>query len=370
LRYEQVEGFEEENTVGRTYSSKEKLGALVYDVPRFCWAFRSRKGWMQMRNRADRVMQGPDRKGIACDWEYTRTLHICDVFPITASWLMRRALSDWPIAQKDRPDRVNDVRCCSNSATRLDEHHAPEVSFLIGHRGVERWPLLQEALRSIAAQQDVCFEVVIVEQDVEPVIRDHLPDWVRYIHTPCQPDRPYCRSWAFNVAAREARAPLLVLHDNDMLVPARYAAESHRLSQAGWEVISLKRFIFYVAEMRHTQPLTNEGIGRVESVLQNAKGGGSLAIRAATYEEIGGFDEDFVGWGGEDNEFWDRCMTRKVWAYGYLPIVHLWHPPQPGKRAADGMGSSTADLARQRRAIPPEERILNLKRQRTSAIES
>ena len=79
-------------------------------------------------------------------------------------------------------------------------------------------------------------------------------------------------------------------------------------------------------------------------VLENALGGGSIALSRRVYEEIGGFDEEFVGWGGEDNEFWDRCLTRRIYPFAYLPLIHLWHELQPGKRAMNGNGLLTAGL--------------------------
>ena len=40
--------------------------------------------------------------------------------------------------------------------------------------------------------------------------------------------------------------------------------------------------------------------------------GGTIALEREAYFEIGGYDECFVGWGGEDNEFFQRCQTTKV----------------------------------------------------------
>ncbi|HXH40006.1 MAG TPA: galactosyltransferase-related protein, partial [Thermoanaerobaculia bacterium] len=97
---------------------------------------------------------------------------------------------------------------------------------------------------------------------------------------------------------------------------------------------------------------------RSEEVIQNLHGG-SVAITRGAYAAIGGFDEDFVGWGGEDNDFWERAETLRATRFGYLPIVHLWHAPQPEKlQAADAPGVQRyVELAR----VPVQERIARLK---------
>ena len=60
-------------------------------------------------------------------------------------------------------------------------------------------------------------------------------------------DMPYSRSWAFNVGAETARGHLLIFHDNDMLVPQDYGREIADRHKEGYEVINLKRFIFYLS---------------------------------------------------------------------------------------------------------------------------
>lgn len=349
----------------RTFSPKEKLGAWIFDGPRFLRAWATPGGWRGMRNRADRLEPNPAGPGVRCDWEFTRSLHFCDVYPAAGGWLLRRALRTDPIRLQDAPDQVDPEQVCRNGAGAPAPPAVPDVSFLIGHRGRERLPHLQATLASIAAQTGVTFECVVVEQDAVPRVRAALPSWVKWVHTPAPPDLPYCRSWAFNVAARLARAPLLVCHDNDMLVPERYAFNLLAHFREGYEVVDLKRFVFYLGENSGSLRPALAGTGRlrVETVIQNLRGGGSVAVTREAFEAIGGFDEAFVGWGGEDNEFWDRCLTRKVWKFAYLPLIHLWHAPQPGKRYADGLGRDTGDLFHRRRALPPETRIANLRAQ-------
>jgi hypothetical protein len=68
-------------------------------------------------------------------------------------------------------------------------------------------------------------------------------------------------------------------------------------------------------------------------------------------------DEGFIGCGGEDNEFWERAQTLRVWPFGCLPLVHLWHPAQAGKYQAD---NPTLARYREQAAIDPLRRIAAL----------
>lgn len=313
---------------------RHRLGAIVYDWPRFLRATSGHGRWATFHNRDERLTIDPDSGGARCEWMFSSDLHIAGVFPSTGRRLMKRAFADWPIESASEP-RVSGT---------------PAVSFIIGHRGEARLPLLLETLGSIAAQRDVPVECIVVEQSETPGAE--LPSWVRRVHTPIESDAlPYNRSWAFNAGAEVAQSRLLVLHDNDILVPAAYASELVKRHAEGHEFIDLKRFLFYLDERK-----------QLERISQNLLGGSIAADRDA-YFAIGGFDESFVGWGGEDNEFHERAATRRTFAFGYLPFIHLWHAPQaekPGAQAAGG-AARYAELSR----IPPETRIRALRQKRS-----
>lgn len=305
-------------------------GALLYDAPRFERHVRGR--WELIRNRREEI--AVDGRAVRCEWQWSSTLHYCNVFPRSADRLMRRALAEWPVVRANEAPAVG----------------APDVSFVIGHRGTARLPLLLETVRSIAGQQGASVECIVVEQSVAPDARAALPAWVRYVHTPiASNDEPYGRSAAFNEGVRHARGRVLILHDNDMIVPAAYAAETVRQVNGGFEAVDLKRFVFY---------LTPDG-ARCEKVVQNVRGG-SVAITRDAYDAIGGFDESFAGWGGEDNDFWDRAETLRASRFGYLPMLHLWHEPQPEK--GDARAPALVRYHEELAHIPPAERISRLKR--------
>ncbi len=315
-----------------------------------------------MRNRNDDISVCAHGGGVRCECEHTRRLHLCAVFPITGSWLLRKSQKDHPIRLQSRPQHVSETLICQNESGAISE--SPQVSFLIGHKGKARLPHLLATLKSIAAQAEVSFECIVIEQNEEIQIKDALPDWAIYLHAPHEKSGAlYNRSRAFNDGARMARGDVLILHDNDMLVPMDYAVEACRKQQAGFEVAQLKRFVFYLNEVNSKQISDTGSMMKrtpCDYVIQNLCGGGSVAISRQVYWDIGGMDEDFIGWGGEDQEFWDRSLTRKVWEYGGLPIVHLWHAAQSGKRVVNGMGAHTADLTKARRALSPEARINRL----------
>lgn len=335
------------------YSLKQKIGVIIYDWLRYEKGLHSSAGvdgfhypWVEICNRNESLESAPKGPGVLCLWKWTSDLHAPKVFSSLGLRLMKRAFQDWPIELRDSPAfGKTDIR----------------ISFIIGHRGKERLRHLLATLKSIAAQRNVSFECIVVEQSLAREIGSLLPSWVRYIHTPLPyPDMPYCRSWAFNVGARAAKGNVLVLHDNDMLVPQDYALEIMKRHADGFEVMNLKRFIFYLSTFYSERIFSSNAITfdeAPETIVQNLEAGGSVAISKKAYFEVGGFDESFVGWGGEDNEFWERAQTRTVWPFAYLPLLHLWHTPQQAKIEQN---KTTAALLEERSRIPVKTRIEEL----------
>jgi hypothetical protein len=81
-----------------------------------------------------------------------------------------------------------------------------------------------------------------------------------------------------------------------------------------------------------------------------------IAVRSDAYWSVGGHDETFFGWGGEDLEFLSRMRTRRFSDGGLLPVVHLWHPPAANKASGD-RNRKVSDWIN---SIPAEQRIETL----------
>jgi hypothetical protein len=55
-------------------------------------------------------------------------------------------------------------------------------------------------------------------------------------------------------------------------------------------------------------------------------GGGLLVLTRAAWEAVGGYDEDFIGWGYEDSDFNLRLLRHSAWDRIPGRAWHLFHP--------------------------------------------
>jgi len=63
--------------------------------------------------------------------------------------------------------------------------------------------------------------------------------------------------------------------------------------------------------------------------------GGHFSIHRTDIEQVNGYDENFVGWGGEDEDLGIRLVKAGIFCRSGLPqlkVLHAWHPPQIANR--------------------------------------
>lgn len=311
-------------------------GVLVHDVPRYSKALSrgnnahrsAPEGWISLCNRNERLLQQPGEPGVVCDWTWGSSLHAPQILPSLGRRLMRVALDQWPIGF---------------AAEAMQQAGPPRVSFVIALGGEQRVPHLQMVLRSLFAQQGAACEIIVVDQTPEPQA-ERLPPGIVYKHLDkAHLQQGWYKSWAFNVGARLARADIVVFHDGDICVPLEYAQELVRcFSVSECAAASLQRLLFYLGPNDSDALLSGGGLHddcTPALIRQNWKGG-TIAVRRETFLRLGGFDEGFVDWGGEDDEFYDRCAEVGHCRSGYLPFLHVWHPPQPQRKVAENANIS------------------------------
>jgi GT2 family glycosyltransferase len=157
-------------------------------------------------------------------------------------------------------------------------------------------------------------ETIVVEQDRAPTL-EPAPAAPRRGHLFVANAGPFNKSWGFNVGARVARGAVLAFCDADLLV-GDSLDEALDLCARGYAVA--KPYVRMIDLDVDESRAIRDGRGAAASIDATRPGreavgervvlcGGLFAIRRDAFVHLGGFDERFVGWGGEDD-----AMTVKV----------------------------------------------------------
>jgi hypothetical protein len=194
-------------------------------------------------------------------------------------------------------------------------------------------PYLELCMRSLAQQQGVDFEVVLscLSNDRQTVeIPTGWPDRLTVVHTPDNrlDSVGWCTSKARNAGAMRCPREYLLFTDGDCMFPNTALAFVQERMNAG-------AFVRFAVANSLCEP---SQLHEILLELANPKsvpvcGGshGAVAVSRLVWEACGGYDEEFRGWGGDDQEFFERAIrhshrvTEDSEAAG-IWVLHLKHP--------------------------------------------
>lgn len=174
--------------------------------------------------------------------------------------------------------------------------------------------------------------------------RDKNLDWIKRFYKSFMPKAEVCigttndtlfnRSQAINLAAKQATKPIFVIADGDIFYdPAIIVNAVKLLKKANWVVpfqtvykisqFNSKRLLDADSRLPAKEELTDS---KVIHLSRHHVGMLNVISREKFYA-VNGFDERFLGWGGEDKAF--ACAVDTICGpYTRLEqeIYHLWHP--------------------------------------------
>lgn len=301
--------------------------------------------WRDLCNRHERLHAGSDPDSRVCEWVDSSFLTVTRFFPRVGSRLLARSIMDWP-------HRLVAVQKQSMSASK------PKISIILPVGGSDRLALFECVLASLLGQSCQELEIIVVEHDRVPIYERVCPSGIKYIFRQRDDDEPFNKSMLMNLGVDHAEARYVLLHDADIVLPATYVESILEKLESGWEAVQPIRFLFCLDQLGSDLFMQSGGNSipeHVDSVLQNFPGG-STALRKKTYWALGGHDETFQGWGGEDLEFVERLSTARLFQGAYCPAIHLWHPPSPKKANGDWNRTFLKNL--RRTAVKERIRVL------------
>jgi len=171
-------------------------------------------------------------------------------------------------------------------------------------------------------------ELILVEQgESETVCLDELekvtfPMKCKFVYK----SGLFNKSWGYNIGAKMAKYDNLLFIDNDIILSRQALEIGFKLSSFVEGVRFYDRlYALSEAETRNLEasldypPKTNR-ILRDFSVP-----GGFFLIKKDLFYKIGGWDEEFEGWGGEDDAFTHK-LSKHLVAAVTIPAYHLNHP--------------------------------------------
>lgn len=239
----------------------------------------------------------------------------------------------------------------------------PEITILVS--SFERPRHVSRVLASIAAQRGVAgaFEVIVTDDGS----RDQTPRMVRQfaasVNFPVRflthPHEGYHIARCRNEGVAASAAPYLLFLDGDCIIPPDHVRTHLDRRQpgnclAGYPIhikqtiaeqitendVRRGSYLEQVATYKHL----NMRWRHVRAVLYSLIGsptrpkllGGNLGIARADYERVNGYDENFRGWGCEDDDLRMRLRAAGIGVKSiawWTNTYHLWHPKTPSAPA-------------------------------------
>ncbi len=195
-----------------------------------------------------------------------------------------------------------------------------KVSYIIGYRQSSNDRIL--GLTFVLKWLKYCFpelEVILVEQDEISKIDFKLPSNCKkhFIYNPGL----YNRCWGFNVGAKLSNKELLAFADSDMFMSKNDYLSSFEVCEL-FEVVNPNGV--------KTTNVVNVNMENLTFEEKNQKNlwtiaAGLLFMQRFAFDKIGGWDERFEGWGGEDNEMSHVIMNSLSTKTFNFNLYHIDH---------------------------------------------
>lgn len=208
-----------------------------------------------------------------------------------------------------------------------DKSKLPEVSYVVPFRNIGRQDSITTVVNGIRAQRFPVINIILVEQDAETSIDIQQMQPVNYYIAQELGNRLFNKSKAFNYGVSKSPADIVILHDADMLVRDDYTSAVYSALQE-FESCHLGGTVLYTSE-ESANKINETYVVSSDLQCDRAVGyyeGGSLACRTSAYWKVGGFNEDFWGYGCEDCDFYARLSQSSTWKEDRtFDLLHLWH---------------------------------------------
>lgn len=202
----------------------------------------------------------------------------------------------------------------------------PVFSYIIPYKHrMDRFNNLKKVVEWISRFSNV--EIIIVEQDKSPKINTFPWRGVKYYFL--ENKGAFNKSWAMNYGLKMSTTNIVVFGDCDLIMdPNEFIKSINMINQ--FDMISPYDKVIDLEQNEVNLPLDE-----VIKIDRNYRGqfdiqkvplcGGITIFRKDSIYNIGGWDQNFSGWGAEDDAMTVKVKTLLNWYENTSKCFHLWH---------------------------------------------
>lgn len=137
---------------------------------------------------------------------------------------------------------------------------------------------------------------------------------------------PWARAAACNEAAKLAGDwDVAVIADADTIPEADAVQRAVRTASAALGAVRPHDHLWDLNRAQ-SKILATRGKLKLSPKQRELLGGGLLVVSRAAWEKVGGYDEEFIGWGHEDSDLHTRLLALAHWDRIEGQAWHLHHP--------------------------------------------
>jgi len=209
----------------------------------------------------------------------------------------------------------------------MELQNTPKITYVIAYQHrPDRLLNLRRVLEWLAPFQGV--EIIVVEQDKYSKISELN---LRVKHIFLKTDKPFNKSWAFNVASSYATTPIVIFGDSDLIMhPQGFINAVQLLDQ--YDVVNPYNSVIdldpneSMMDINSILQINRIGRGEAENDIQKVPlCGGIIMFKKDKLTQIGGFCENFYGWGAEDDFQSLKVKTFLKWTTLPNKCYHFYH---------------------------------------------
>jgi predicted glycosyltransferase involved in capsule biosynthesis len=163
-------------------------------------------------------------------------------------------------------------------------------------------------------------EIIVVEQDITPKFKR---EGVKHIFV--YNSGLYNRSWSFNIGMNHAKNEKILFADIDCFFGVDISPIANKLNQYDVVIPFTEFYQLDKHSTLRTKANSFESPLMVEQILYVNAGAGVLFANKSKVKEIGGWSEEFEGWGGEDDVFSIKVKHKLTYIQTQNPLFHLYH---------------------------------------------